>query len=161
MCDWSSDLVSSDLGGFFPSRGKGDSPPPLFVTYYSCTGFLRGGVGDEWPLASLAESGISAICINTAPYRIDAAMRYGLGLSAVESLVARLASTGEIDRARVGMGGLSFGTEVTLWTLMKSDLLTAASVTSPGMAFNYYLLGSMKGDQRSEKRSVGKERGST
>src|SRR3546814_19094584 len=42
---------------------------------------------------------------------------------------------------------LSFGTEVTLWTLMKSDLLTAASVTSPGMAFNYYLLGSMKGDQ--------------
>src|SRR3546814_16241684 len=74
-------------------------------------------------------------------------MRYGLGLSAVESLVARLASTGEIDRTRVGMCGLSFGTEVTLWTLMKSDLLTAASVTSPGMAFNYSLLGSMKGDQ--------------
>src|SRR3546814_4151049 len=39
-------------GWFFPSRGKGDSPPPLFVTYYSCTGFLRGGVGDEWPLRS-------------------------------------------------------------------------------------------------------------
>lgn len=134
-------------GWFFPAREKGDSSAPLFVTYYSCTGFLRGGVGDEWPLASLAESGISALCINQAPYRIDAAERYGLGLSAVESVVAQLASSGEIDTARVGMGGLSFGTEVTLWTLMKSDLLAAASVTSPGMSSSYYLLGSMKGDQ--------------
>src|SRR3546814_16883177 len=116
MCDWSSDLVSSDLGGFFPSRGKGDSPPPLFVTYYSCTGFLRGGVGDEWPLDSMAESGISAICIKTAPYRTDAAMRYGLGLSAGESLFARLAATAEIARARVGMGGRSFGPQVPMWT---------------------------------------------
>lgn len=134
-------------GWFFPSRKKGGSPPPLFVSYYSCTGFLRGGVGDEWPLASLAESGISSICINSPSYRTDATVRYGLGLSALESLVTRLAASGEIDRTRIGMGGLSFGTEVTLWTLMKSDLLAAASVTSPGMSSSYYLWGSMMGDQ--------------
>ena len=103
-------------------------------------------MGDEWPFASLAENGISALCINQAPYRLDAVERYGLGLSAVKSVVDLLASKGEIDRARVGMGGLSFGTEATLWTAMKSDLLAAASVTSIGMSRNYYLFGSMRGD---------------
>jgi dipeptidyl aminopeptidase/acylaminoacyl peptidase len=44
------------------------------------------------------------------------------------------------------MGGLSFGTEITLWTTMKSDLLTAASVTSVGMSRDYYLFGTMRGD---------------
>jgi dipeptidyl aminopeptidase/acylaminoacyl peptidase len=44
------------------------------------------------------------------------------------------------------MGGLSFGSEVTLWTEMNSDILTAASVTSPGISSNYYLFGSLKGD---------------
>src|SRR3546814_17625278 len=44
------------------------------------------------------------------------------------------------------MGGLSFGTEVTFWTVMKSDLLTAASVTSTVMSRNWYLFASMKGD---------------
>jgi dipeptidyl aminopeptidase/acylaminoacyl peptidase len=144
---WTDASGQEFTGWFFPARKRNGVPPPLFVTYYSCTGFLRGGVGDEWPLASLAGSGISALCINAAPYHIDVVVRYDLGLSAVDSVVAKLASAGEIDRARVGMGGLSFGTEVTLWTLMKSDLLAAASVTSPGMSSNYYLLGSMKGDQ--------------
>lgn len=133
-------------GQFFPARQTGHGPSPLFVTYYVCKGFLRGGVGDEWPLASLAESGISALCINSAPYRTNAAERYGEGLSAVEGVVDFLASKGEIDRTRVGMGGLSFGTEVTLWTAMKSDLLAAASVTSPDTSPLYYLLGSMRGD---------------
>jgi dipeptidyl aminopeptidase/acylaminoacyl peptidase len=133
-------------GQLFPARQTGHGLPPLFVTYYACKGFLRGGVGDEWPLASLAESGISALCINSAPYRTNAAERYGEGLLAVEGAVDFLASKGEIDRTRVGMGGLSFGTEVTLWTVMKSDLLAAASVTSPGTSPNYYLLASIKGD---------------
>src|SRR3546814_8660030 len=38
-------------------RADGAEPPPLFVTFYTCDGFLRGGLGDEWPLASLAEIG--------------------------------------------------------------------------------------------------------
>jgi dipeptidyl aminopeptidase/acylaminoacyl peptidase len=133
-------------GQFFPALHTGDGPSPLFVNYYDCRGFLRGGMGDEWPFASLAENGISALCINQAPYRLDAVERYGLGLSAVKSVVDLLTSKGEIDPTRVGMGGLSFGTEATLWTLMKSDLLAAASVTSIGMSRNYYLFASMRGD---------------
>jgi len=143
---WTDAKGQEFTGQFFPARRTGDGPSPLFVNYYDCRGFLRGGLGDEWPFASLAEDGISALCINQAPYRLDAAERYGRGLSAVKSVIDLLASKGEIDRTKVGMGGLSFGTEVTLWTVMKSDLLAAASVTSPVMSRNYYLFGSMKGD---------------
>src|SRR3546814_11655203 len=49
-----------------------------------------------------------------------------------------------IDRARVGMGGLSFGSEVTLWTATHSDLLAAASITSPSIEPNYYLFNTLR-----------------
>jgi hypothetical protein len=38
---------------------------PLFINYYSCSGYLRGGVGDEWPFFVFAKAGIAALCINT------------------------------------------------------------------------------------------------
>jgi len=133
-------------GQYFPGKRIGDDPPPLFVTYYRCTGFLRGGVGDEWPLVSLAGYGISTLCINAAPYRLDAVERYNIGLSAVRSAVTLLASDGEIDGRKIGMGGLSFGSEVTLWAVINSGLLAAASVSSPVISQQYYLLGSIKGE---------------
>src|SRR6185312_5873712 len=148
---WTDAKGQEFTGHFFPARSTGRGPSPLFVNYYDCRGFLRGGLGDEWPFASLAEEGISALCIKSAPYRLDAIERYGQGLSAVRSVIDLLASKGEIDRTRVGMGGLSFGTEVTLWTVMKSDLLAAASVTSIGMSRNYYLFGSMRGETYSKQ----------
>lgn len=133
-------------GRLFAARRTDDTPPPLFITYYSCTGFLRGNVGDEWPLATLAGHGVSALCINSAPYRLDAVERYDLGLSAVASVIELLSSSGEIDPARVGMGGLSFGSEVTYWTLIQSDLLVAASVASAPVTPISYLFRSLAGD---------------
>lgn len=118
-------------GQFYPSTDRGGKPPPLFVVYYRCTGFLRGSVGDEWPLAVLAENGIAALCINAAPLSDDAVARYQQGLSSVEGAVKLLARQEAIDPARVGMGGLSFGSEVTVWAAMHSDLLRAISVSSP------------------------------
>lgn len=132
-------------GQFYSASG--DAPTPLFVTYYSCPGFVRGGVGDEWPLASLAKAGISALCINQLPgYTMDAVERHGEGTAAVESVIDLLSAEGEIDRTRVGMGGLSYGGAVTLWTVTESDVLAAASVANPVVSPLYYLIGTMKGD---------------
>lgn len=133
-------------GQFFPAKARGDRPPPLFVTYYKCPGFQRGGYGDEWPLAAFAAHGIAALCINAAPFQATAVDRYSTGLSAVEAAVALLGAKGEIDAARIGMGGLSFGTEVTIWTAMHSRLLSAASTTSPMLSRTMYLHGSLKGE---------------
>ena len=133
-------------GQFYSARRSGDGPAPLFVTYYSCPGFVRGGVGDEWPLVSLAQAGISALCINRRPgYTLDAVARYGEGLAAVESAIDLLSREGEIDPARVGMGGLSYGSEVTMWALSQSNVLAAASVSTPVLSPFYYVMGSIKG----------------
>jgi dipeptidyl aminopeptidase/acylaminoacyl peptidase len=79
----------------------------------------------------LAENGIAALCINAAPLQDDAVERYEQGRAAVESVVNYLALRGDIDPARVGMGGLSFGAEVSMWTAMNSRALRAISVSTP------------------------------
>ena len=133
-------------GQFYAAKNFSGAAPPLFVDYYRCAGFVRGGIGDEWPFASLAAHGISALCINAAPYVVDPVVRFDSGVAAVEGAVKLLSASGEIDCAKVGMGGLSFGSEVTMWAAMKSRLLAAASISSVSVSPNYYLFGSLKGN---------------
>ena len=112
---------------------------PLFVIYYRCSGYLRGGLGDEWPLRALAASGIAALCINALPVADERAeARYDKGLEAVRTAIEMLDRQGRIDRHRVGMGGLSFGSEVTMWIAARSNLLRAASIASVQIEPTYY-----------------------
>jgi len=111
---------------------------PLFITYYRCNGWLRGGVGDEWPLRALAANGIAALCINAMPNAETGEARYAQGQEAVRGAIDLLAKRELIDPARVGMGGLSFGSEVTMWTLRHSSLLKAASIASVQLEPSYY-----------------------
>jgi dipeptidyl aminopeptidase/acylaminoacyl peptidase len=141
-------------GQLFEARGTSTGhPPPLFVNFYSCYGFLRGGEGDEQPLATLAEDGISALCINAVPEEhIDIVANYDQGRAAVDSLVKFLSGDERIDRTRVGMGGLSYGSEVTLWTLAHSDVVTAASVSGVSVTPTFYLFNSLQKAFRSQLR---------
>lgn len=142
-------------GQYYPAQHSGERPAPLLVNYYLCRGFVRGGLGDELPFASLAQSGIAALCINLAPPRESAVARYEDGRSAVESAVKLLASTGQVDPTRVGMGGLSFGAEVTMWTVMHSRVLSAAAVSSLDLSPLYYLLLSNFGDAFQARLKMG------
>ena len=146
---WRDDQGRAFTGQFFPpSGGASARPAPLFITYYGCPGYVRGGTpGDEWPLATMAGDGIAALCINM-PFGLpmEATDRYGQALSAVRSIIDRLAERQVVDRTRVGMGGLSFGSEVTYWVAMKSNLLAAASVTSTFASPTYYWFVALKGD---------------
>jgi len=143
---WTDAKGRTFTGQLYSARRTGNTPSPLFVTYYLCHGFVRGGTGDEWPLATMAEQGISTLCINEPSVSPNADERYGMGQLAVEGAVERLASEGMIDRTKVGMGGLSFGSEVTMWTLIHSHVVTAASASSPTISSMYYLLGSNIGE---------------
>lgn len=112
---------------------------PLFITYYRCAGYLRGGLGNEWPLRALAASGIAALCINQLPSGgAKAEPRYRLGLAAVRAAVAELDRRALVDPGRVGMGGLSFGSEVAMWTATHSKLLSAVSIASVQAEPAYY-----------------------
>jgi dipeptidyl aminopeptidase/acylaminoacyl peptidase len=151
---WKDALGREFTGQLFEAKGvSADHPPPLFVNFYDCYGFLRGGVGDEQPLATLAEDGISALCINAPPEVYpDAAANYDQGRTAVESIVKRLSAEGRIDQISVGMGGLSYGSEVTLWTLAHSDVVSAASVSGVSSTPTYYLFNSLRSSFRSTFR---------
>lgn len=111
---------------------------PLFVTYYRCPGFVRGGLGDEYPLHALAAHGIASLCINVQPQGETVRERYEIGLATVSAAVAELDRQGLVDPARVGMGGLSFGSEVTMWTASHSRLLKAAAIASVHVTPSYY-----------------------
>lgn len=123
-------------------------PAPLFVTYYLCDGYLRGGTGDEFPLRQLAASGIAILCINRAA--LDAApgdqvahyRRAGAGVGAA---IALLAERGVVDPHRVGMGGVSFGGEAAMWIAQHAGNLAALSVGNTLLSRSYYWLGAMPG----------------
>lgn len=130
---------------------------PLYVNYYHCDGFLRGGTGDEWPVTELLDAGFAVACINTVPWPgpQDGIDNYRTGLEAVKALIDRLAAEGIVDRSHVAMGGLSFGSEVALWTAMNSKLLAAVSIASTQIEPVRYWLDSMPGSDRARTvRSV-------
>ena len=131
---------------FFPER-RAAARPPLFLTYYYCYGFLRGGVGDEFPLLALVDAGFVVGCLNTVPFRSwgDGVDRYRAAERSVERLVGLLDGRGEIDRDRIGMGGFSAGGEAAMWIAMNTRLLAAVSIASPVYEPSAYWLGAMRG----------------
>jgi dipeptidyl aminopeptidase/acylaminoacyl peptidase len=131
---------------FLPERAP-RRPLPLFINYYRCEGFIRGGVGDEWPFALLADSGIASVCVNATRVsgRQDSVANYRAALGGLEGLIDMLVSRGLVDRSRVGIGGLSFGSEVAFWTLIHSDLVSVASVATPDMEPVNYWFNNVRG----------------
>lgn len=123
-------------------------PVPLFITYYSCEGYLRGGTGDEYPLRDLAASGIAALCINRDPGLAgggDNVEAYRVAASAIAAIIGELSGQGRIDASRVGMGGVSFGGEVTAWLAMHTKLLKVAAVANVMVTPTYYWFNAVAG----------------
>lgn len=118
---------------------------PLFVSYYICPGYLRAATGDEYPLPALVDAGFAVGCLNMVPGEGNNIENYRTGLASVEAFVDLLSARGLIDRARVGMGGFSFGSEVTIWAAMHSELLAAASVASPQTTPSHYWSNALPG----------------
>lgn len=98
-----------------PANATG--PLPLVIQYYRCAGFLKGGVGDEIPILPLVDHHISVLCINGRQPPAGSPMEasYDLALSAIDEAVDGLVAKKLVDPARVGIGGLSFGSSVALW----------------------------------------------
>lgn len=128
-----------------PAGARG--PVPLFMTYYICSGYLRGGTGDEYPLRALAQHGIAALCIDRYPATegiSGQADNYKVALSGVTAVVDRLVAQGVVDRRHIGMGGVSFGGEVAIWVAMHTHLLSAVSVSNVMLTPTYYWFNAVK-----------------
>ena len=150
--EWSTPEGEEFAGILLLPQDSGGGRLPLFLNYYSCGGFLSGGVGDELPFLALAGSGMAVACINAPSYSGDEDFlgRYDRALRAVRSLVEVLDGRELIDPRLVGMAGLSFGSEATMWTLFHSDLLAAAAIASSQIEPAYYWVNAVRGRNQPE-----------
>src|SRR3546814_5164811 len=88
----------------------------------------------------LVEKGIAVLCINARQPPEGAPMEagYELALKAIEEAIDDLAVRQHIDRAKVGIGGLSLGSSVELWANRKSKRFAAAENSSGQGGAHYY-----------------------
>jgi dipeptidyl aminopeptidase/acylaminoacyl peptidase len=110
---------------------------PLIVTTYGATGFLRGAVGDEYPIQVFAANGFVVLDFyvprERAPKPGDfktVMLRWYSPMASLETAVKMLDDMGIIDANRKGLTGLSYGAEITNFTISHSDLFQAAAASS-------------------------------
>lgn len=118
---------------YLPARKRPESGFPLVIQYYWCDGFVRGGQGDELPFFSLADAGIAALCINRSlgnAQRAADPKDFMVAQRGIETILAQLGREGLVDPERIGMQGLSLGSQATMWVAAHTTLLRAASIAS-------------------------------
>jgi len=130
-----------------PPGYDGKSKLPLVIVQYHSNGFLRGAVGDDYPIFPMAAKGLAVLSFERprdvatsdlsvktweqfrASNRRDWAERRSL-LSAVEEGVDAAIATGAIDPERVGITGLSDGASTVEFALVNSRRFAAAAMSS-------------------------------
>lgn len=121
-----------------PPRPQPIRNAPLVITTYWCGGFLRGGVGNEYPEHVLTGMGFAVLCANLDPSRMVAKDASGKWLpiphiksyvASWEAVVDLLAKRGVIDAKRVGVSGLSFGGRSVLYAISHSKHFAVAATS--------------------------------
>jgi dipeptidyl aminopeptidase/acylaminoacyl peptidase len=118
---------------------------PLIVVQYTSRGFLRGGVGDEFPIQAFANRGYAVLSVqrpdgrNLVPRSATMAEyeRHLLAgftdrrsvLSSIEVAVQLLTRRGVVDPERIGLTGLSDGSSTVQFAAINSTAFKAASVS--------------------------------
>lgn len=130
---------------------------PLVIVQYRSRGFLRGGVGNEYPILPLSTAGFFVLRFER-PEKIDVGQRLGdpweyeraywgqdiwertSALSALEIIIDDLAKRKLIDPEKVGITGLSDGAETVWYAMIHSDKFAAAAASDGGWSPIWYYL---------------------
>jgi dipeptidyl aminopeptidase/acylaminoacyl peptidase len=118
---------------------------PLLITQYISRGFLRGGMGDEFPIQLFANRGYAVLNIQRpklpdppVPPQTEAEANHRLledfkdrqsVLSSIEIGAEQLIRRGIVDRERIGITGLSDGSSTVQFAAVNSKLFKAGSAT--------------------------------
>lgn len=140
----------------YPANFEKGRRYPLVIVQYTSRGFLRGGVGDEYPIHPLAANGFFVLSFDR-PNNRDGLERIAdvweidredwrdfrernSALSALEIIIDRLDKRGLIDPDRVGLTGLSDGAETVWYSLIHSTKFSVVAASSGGYSQNFYYL---------------------
>ncbi len=130
---------------------------PLIIVQYRSRGFLRGGVGDEYPIHVFAANGFMVLSYDSPSswdmlakepdiFRREAESwgeefrERESDLSAIENAIEILDMRGMVDTTRIGITGLSNGAESVWYAMMHSDRFAAAIASSGGWTPSAYYL---------------------
>jgi dipeptidyl aminopeptidase/acylaminoacyl peptidase len=118
---------------------------PLIVVQYRTRGFLRGGVGDEFPIQAFANRGYFVLSVENPSYeaivgrhrtQVETAQAFNRDfvgragvLSSIEQAVRTLIARGLVDDHRIGITGLSDGSSTVQFAALNSTLFAAGSAT--------------------------------
>ncbi|HEX9273875.1 MAG TPA: Atxe2 family lasso peptide isopeptidase [Candidatus Binatia bacterium] len=112
---------------------------PLIVTTYRAYGFLRGAVGDEYPIQVFAANGFAVLAFDDSAERVPkpgdfktTMLRWYSPMASLEKAIVMLDEMGIINANRKGITGLSFGAELTNFKITHSDIFQAAATSSTG-----------------------------
>ncbi len=145
--EWTNEFGHSAFGYFLkPLNYVPEKKYPLVVVTYRASGFLRGGVGDEYPAHVFAANGIGVLCFDKPqveeylpPAKGVAEIMHALdhdllGLrSEVSSLEKGLSVVEEsrlVDSNRIALTGLSAGAEIGMHSLLYGKRNFAAAILS-------------------------------
>ncbi|MCR6645822.1 MAG: Atxe2 family lasso peptide isopeptidase [Terricaulis sp.] len=141
----------------FPRNYRAGRRYPVVVVQYRSRGFLRGGVGGEYPILPLAGRGYLVLSVDRPEWRgaeaalspVELEQRTALDnsenlmkQSALEAMLAELDRRGLSDPRRIGITGLSDGAETLYWAITNSDLFAAAVVSTQPTDTTAWTLGS-------------------
>jgi dipeptidyl aminopeptidase/acylaminoacyl peptidase len=143
--EWTTPLGDEVFGYLLTPPGQ-EGPWPLIVVQYRASGFLRGGVGDEYPIQAFVRRGFAVLALERPdPFALRARVRDGAEidrrewqglaerrrtLAALTSGIDRLVEMGVADRTRVGVTGLSDGAETAVFALIHCGCIAAAAISS-------------------------------
>ncbi|WP_324698898.1 Atxe2 family lasso peptide isopeptidase [Novosphingobium sp. RL4] len=130
-----------------PPDYDGKGKLPLVIVQYQSRSFLRGGVGDDYPIFPMAAKGLAVLSFNRPPDVADsdpsvktweenrAASRRNWAdrrsiLSALEDGIDAAIATGVIDPERIGISGLSDGASTVEFALVNSRRFKAAAMST-------------------------------
>jgi dipeptidyl aminopeptidase/acylaminoacyl peptidase len=129
----------------FPTDYQARRRYPLVIVQYQSRGFLRGGVGDEFPIQLFANNGFAVLSVQRpAPagslsnppdaLELDRLNLIGFAdrrnvLSVIEQGVETLVARGTVDPASVGITGLSDGSSTVQYAALNSSRFSAGIVS--------------------------------
>ncbi|HSZ10444.1 MAG TPA: prolyl oligopeptidase family serine peptidase [Steroidobacteraceae bacterium] len=111
---------------------------PLVITQYISRPGYYAAVGDEIPILPLAAHGIAVFSMHSRELNQVSELgefqleldRVRRPLDAMKWIIGKLVTDGIVDPERVGIGGLSYGSEIAMYAYWKSDLFRAVSVAT-------------------------------
>jgi dipeptidyl aminopeptidase/acylaminoacyl peptidase len=154
--------VNNPLGGgifgrlVFPNGYvKGKRYPLIFTTYRAGTGFLEGGVGNEFPIYPYAANGFVVFAMDAGISNMLSSsgdldftlMREKRPLDAMQTIIQQLSDEGLIDPSKCGVTGLSYGGDIAAYAAWSSKTFAAASLAGVWLDPLSHVLNSVAGEK--------------